>query len=274
MTMKPRFSTRRVVGPILVALLMLGGGCREANKMPSGERATETPAVPSTVASSSDLRGIWTVVGHHIPGISAMSDAEATAWHGRTVRLTATRTISVGNHCDGPTYESRTVERDGFLGREYNLPPGSLTPLASLERVALLEVSCGGTPWMAMGGRLIGIDADHALAPWDGAFFELERDRDFRAAGQEPFWRLEIAKGKAIRFVQVGKADVVTPAPNPTIAPQTGARIYHAITEANDLRVVIEPIPCTDVMSGNPFEATVTVTLNGHTYHGCGAEIP
>lgn len=124
-----------------------------------------------------------------------------------------------------------------------------------------------------MGGRLIEIDADRALAPWDGVFFELERDRDFRAAGQEPFWRLEIAKGKDIRFVQVGKPDVVTPAPAPETAPESGGRVYHAITEEHDLRVVTEPTPCTDVMSGKPFETTVTVTLNKQTYHGCGGPL-
>lgn len=74
--------------------------------------------------------------------------------------------------------------------------------------------------------------------------------------------------------MQVSKTDVVTPAPRPETDPETGARVYHAITEASDLRVVIEQAPCTDVMSGKPFEATVTVTLNGQTHHGCGGALP
>ena len=48
---------------------------------------------------------------------------------------------------------------------------------------------------------------------------------------------------------------------------------FHAITETNDLRLVIEPTPCTDVMSGNLFETTVTVSLNNQTYHGCGGPL-
>lgn len=60
------------------------------------------------------------------------------------------------------------------------------------------------------------------------------------------------------------------PASAPGIDPANGASVYHAVTEANDLCVVIASTPCTDIMSGRPFETTVTVTLNGQTYHGCG----
>lgn len=260
------------------AMLLMGAGCEGRNEGPPGMTEVKTPAVPTpadtlTAPSPADLRGTWTVVRHHIPGISAMTNAEANTWHGNTLRLTTTEAIFGDRRCDKPTYNTRTVE-SSFLATEYKLPPGSLKPLVSQERLTLFEVSCGGTPWMAMGVRLIAIDANHALAPWDGVFFELQRDRDFHAAGQEPFWRLEIAKGKEIRFTRVGSADVVTPVPKSTTDPQTGARIYHAITEANDLRVAIAPTACTDVMSGKSFEATVTITLNGQTYSGCGGEAP
>lgn len=266
---------RAITTSALLVALMSGGGCRESDEAPPSEPVTETSSAPTNVASSPDLTGIWTVVGHHIPAISAMSDDEATAWHGRTVRLTATQAISTGNHCDEPTYTSRTAEKDSFLGTEYNLPPGSLTPLASLERLTLLEVSCGGSSWAAMGSRLIEINADHALTPWDGVFFELTRDRDFRAVGQEPGWNLDIYKGKEIRFTyDYGEREAVTPAPVPEIDPDNDASVYHAVTEANDLHVVIESSPCTDAMSGKPFESTVTVTLNGQTYHGCGEPLP
>ena len=262
----------------VIVMLVVSAGCRAAKEEPTREGGTKTTAVPtladsSTAPSSGDLRGIWTVVRHQIPGISAMTNAEANTWHGNTLRLTTTEAIFGDKRCDKPTYNTRTVE-NSFLATEYKLPPGSLRPLASQEQLTLFEVSCGGSPWMAMGERLIAIDANHALAPWDGVFFELQRDRDFHAAGQEPFWRLEIVKGKEIRFTQVGSADVVTPVPKPTTDPQTGARIYHAVTEANDLRVAIAATSCTDVMSGKSFEATVTITLNGKTYSGCGGEAP
>lgn len=191
---------------LFLAALASMGGCSEAEEAPDVDRARETPPVdqaaeqpsaPPAVKADPDRTGIWTVAAHHIPGVSAMSEADARAWHGRTMRLTTDQALSDGSRCDGPTYTTRTVPADGYLGGEYNLPAGALEPLASREALNLLEVSCDeGARWAAMGGLLIEVDDDRVLAPWDGVFFELERDRDFRALGQEPFWQLEIQKGK------------------------------------------------------------------------------
>jgi hypothetical protein len=106
-----------------------------------------------------------------------MGDAEATRWHGRTVRLDVTQAVTEDNHCDRPTYETRRVGRESLLGGEFNLPPGRLPSIEALDTLTLLEVRCGGSPWTAMGGRLIGIDSARAYAPWDGVFFELERGK-------------------------------------------------------------------------------------------------
>ncbi len=257
---------------VAIATFTLAAGCRNADEAPSAEQPMAPASV--SVAALPDLTGIWTVTGHHIPGISAMSDADAAARHGSTLRLTADEALSGGHRCVEPVYTAESVVTDRFLATEFRLPPGGLAPLASAERITVLEVACAGASWTAPGARLIGIDAARALAPWDGVFFELARDRDFRAVGQEPFWHLEIHKGKQLRFTyDLGEREAVTPAPQPEIDPAKGARVYHAVTEANDLRVAIEPAPCSDVMSGKPFETTVTVTLNGQTYHGCGESL-
>ena len=271
--MKVNWSAKVMATFALVAALMSIGSCGTRNEA-SSTRATEAPAVTGAVASSSDLTGIWTVVNHHIPGISAMSDADAKAWQGRTVRLTTKQAISPESHCDEPAYTTDSVAKDRFLGSQFNLPPGSLTPLASLERITVLEVFCGREHWAAMGGRMIQIDKERVLAFWNGVFFELARDHDFRALGQEPFWRLELQKGKELRFTyDLGKREAATHAPVPEKFPANGTSVYHSVTEANDLRVVIESTRCTDVMSGRPLEKTVTVTLNGQTYHGCGDSV-
>ena len=202
-----------------------------------------------------------------------MSDADARKKYGRTIRITKTQAFTDGNHCDRPKYSSRTVAADSYLADEFNLPPKSLAPLAAVDRFTLLETSCGGAEWTAMGARLIGIAPDRALAPWDGVFFELARDHDVRALGQEPFWHLEIRKGLELRFTYaLGDRVVVTPDPGAQITAN-GTRTYHAVTEANNLRVLVAPQACTDVMSGKPFPNTVTVTLNGQTYHGCGGPL-
>lgn len=92
---------------------------------------------------------------------------------------------------------------------------------------------------------------------------------DFRGIGQEPGWILQIVRGREMRFsYDYGERTVATPVPTPT--DSAGTQVWHVITEANDLRVVVVPTRCEDVMSGKPFPATVTVTLNGQAYRGCG----
>jgi len=94
---------------------------------------------------------------------------------------------------------------------------------------------------------------------------------DFRAVGQEPGWHLELYTGKEMRLTYAyGERTAVTPMPAPTTDAASGSQTFHAVTGANDLLVVIERKPCLDAMSGNPFPATVTVTINGETLRGCG----
>ena len=229
-------------------------------------RAIETALPP--------LTGIWTVVSHHIPGVSAMSDGEARTHYGETVRLTASAAISPGNRCNQPEYSARSESTDAYLASQFKLPPGGLKPLAGLTQIRLMEVSCGGARWPVLGALLLQIDRDRALAPWDGVFFELARARDFRAVGQEPGWQLEIRQGAEMRFTfDYGKGSVVMPGARVKLDSNTGTRTYHSVAEGNDLEVVIVPVQCLDSMSGRSYPATVTVTLNGRSLRGCGEEL-
>lgn len=96
------------------------------------------------------------------------------------------------------------------------------------------------------------------------------RGVDFRALGQEPGWYLEITRGKQIRYIgNYGKDTLVTPVPKPQ-KTQQGQTVYKAQSEGQSLKVVITNEPCTDSMSGFQFPSTVTVTVDGKTYQGCG----
>jgi putative lipoprotein len=98
-----------------------------------------------------------------------------------------------------------------------------------------------------------------------------EDSQDFKALGQEPGWLLEIVSGKQITFTyDYGESKVVAPTPAPRTESRGAVRIYDATTASGDLRVEIDPTPCADVMSGQPFPATVTVTLSGRSFRGCG----
>ena len=243
--------------------------------------ATESPSqqsgisvAPKGAAPASSLLGIWTVVGHYTPGMSALSDDDARQRYGESIRLSANAAAAPGGRCGEPSYASTRVPADGYLVNEYQLPPGSLKPIRARTQLDAIRVSCEGSTWANLGGTLLVFEPDRALAPWDGVFFELARDRDFRAIGQEPGWQLELRKGSDIRFTyDYGKGTAVTPAPKPLVDASNGTRTYHAVTEANDLEVVIVPVTCADSMSGKQFSATVTVTLNGKPYRGCGEEL-
>lgn len=259
------------------ALRIYVAGQPEPLRFSASQAMAESPA-PSiervAAAEAPIATGIWTVVGHHLTGASALDDDQARARYGETVRLTANAATSSTQRCDTPRYAIRRVPTGSWLASEYRLPPGSLEALAANPQLTLREVSCGGTLWPALGARMIEIDSNRALAPWDGVFYEMARDRDFRALGQEPGWQLEIRKGAEMRLTyDYGAGTAVTPAAKAQIDPTSGTRTYHAVTEANELRVVIVPVQCADAMSGRPFPATVSVTLNGRTLRGCGEEL-
>ena len=134
---------------------------------------------------------------------------------------------------------------------------GPVTVWTKGLEVALLEVG---------GQTFTDCTHDPQRDPWAEA---KRRGMNFRAVGQEPGWHLEIRWGERIRFVyDYGEREVVTPAPEPT--GEEATRTYHAETEAYDLTVTITDEPCTDAMSGERFEKTVTVELDGETYRGCG----
>lgn len=152
---------------VAVAVLLTVAGC--------GKSAEDPPAASEPAGPSFVPMGTWTVVGHSLPGISAMTDDAATARHGQTLQLTETAATSSGERCDSPKYPTRSVPTEEFLATEFNLPPESLKPFEGRDQLTLVEISCDGAPWTAFGSLLLVIDADHVLTPWDGVFFELER---------------------------------------------------------------------------------------------------
>lgn len=100
------------------------------------------------------------------------------------------------------------------------------------------------------------------------------RGVDFRALGQEPGWHLEITDGKQFKYVgNYGQDTVETRVPEPQVDEQQGQKVYQAKTEAHTLTVEISDEPCSDVMSGFEFPLTVTVSVDGETYWGCGRNL-
>jgi uncharacterized membrane protein len=90
----------------------------------------------------------------------------------------------------------------------------------------------------------------------------------FRAIGQEPGWLLEIKNGEEILVVtNYGQDRNLYPYVDPQEDKAARKTVFHV--DANT-RVLIEGVPCSDSMSGETFQSTVTVTLGAQVLEGCG----
>ena len=94
-------------------------------------------------------------------------------------------------------------------------------------------------------------------------------DADFRAVGNEPGWHMDIANGEKILLVtDYGEHRYEFPFVKPDSS--TARTTYDVSASSHHLTAVIQEKPCNDSMSGRAFVATVTVTVDGQEYTGCG----
>lgn len=182
---------------------------------------------------------------------------------------------AVSYSCNGMTFHANVHEDFALLllpDERVVLPPAVSASGARYTNGAITYWSQGKEATVEVGGeRYDGCTEKSAGGPWEDA---RHRGIEFRAVGQEPGWYLEIDEGKQILFVaDYGTREITTPVPSPTTIAGGQGREYHAQTEAHDLKVRIVRKPCADVMSGERFPLTVTVTLDGKTYDGCGRRL-
>jgi uncharacterized membrane protein len=91
----------------------------------------------------------------------------------------------------------------------------------------------------------------------------------FRAIGQEPPWLLEITDGKKILLVTgYGQKSTAYPYVEPKVNQQQGRTVFSV--KDQKLEVVIEGKRCSDIMSGEKFDVSVYITLQGKHFRGCG----
>ena len=128
--------------------------------------------------------------------------------------------------------------------------------------VALL-VACSGEPDQAAREREENLAADDV---WHAAKL---RGVAFRAVGQEPAWLLEITNGEEILLVtDYGANRHSMPYVEPIVYQEERRTEY--VLDSHATVVEIRGIRCTDTMSGESFEVSVTLFLDGKELHGCG----
>ena len=126
--------------------------------------------------------------------------------------------------------------------------------------------SRGGLASFEIGGRLL---TDCTSNPGAAQTAEgLRRSVIYRARGNEPSWLLEISRDRIELATDLGTRRVEFPYREPTVA---GTRTtYRAFVGTQELVAVIDTLPCNDTLSGEAYDATVTVTFENKTYYGCG----
>ncbi|HEU4364815.1 MAG TPA: hypothetical protein VFT13_05050 [Candidatus Krumholzibacteria bacterium] len=156
---------------VLVTVMALSLACSGKDK--KEEAAPASGQVAEHVTESPDPIGAWTIVAHRIPGVSARTEVEATAWHGRVIMYAEGHAASHDDTCRAATYGFETRPADRFLGESYHIAPHTLG--IDKKTIDVMWVGCDGNPWAAPGGVLIWVDNDRVFTPWDGVFFELTR---------------------------------------------------------------------------------------------------
>jgi putative lipoprotein len=118
------------------------------------------------------------------------------------------------------------------------------------------------------GQRFVDCRSNPAKVPWADA---ARRGVVFRGLGQEPAWNVEIrGDGHMDLILDYGarRIEAVNAHAEPSVE---GLRTtYRSANDPPTFAVVIERRTCTDSMSGEAFEATVTVTLETDLLYGCG----
>jgi heat shock protein HslJ/uncharacterized lipoprotein YbaY len=94
--------------------------------------------------------------------------------------------------------------------------------------------------------------------------------KPFRATGNEPFWRLDMAGGETTLLADLGKTRVA--APTPAGERVEGGIRYAANTSEGPLTVTVFDRRCNDTMTGMPHPHAVTVQFAGRTLQGCGGD--
>jgi uncharacterized membrane protein len=95
---------------------------------------------------------------------------------------------------------------------------------------------------------------------------------DFFARGNEPFWTVEIDKGKSMKF-QLADWETPVVAPLESFSETVDSTVYNLHTNKKNWSVTIYPHFCSDGMSPLLYQYKVKVFYNGIVYNGCGIKL-
>jgi len=111
----------------------------------------------------------------------------------------------------------------------------------------------------------------HAPTPWVTASL---LGYDFRAAGGQAAWQLEIDNDGGFWFTtDSGETETHVSRTPDRIAESSNSWSYSSRIDSRTVRIFIEESGCRDVASGESFPAYVTLTVDGEEFVGCGRSV-
>jgi putative lipoprotein len=176
--------------------------------------------------------------------------------------------------CDGDvSFTVRTGADEMALWAPASL--GSLYRVLSRDRAAsgaqyrdgdTLYWSKGELATFEVGGqRFVDCRSNPGKVPWADA---KRRGATFRGLGQEPGWFVEIFPDRLALVTDYGAKRTEAKHSGPLL-DDAGRTVYRT-AEGSAVTIGIERQACADSMSGEPFEAAVTATVDNRTLKGCG----
>ncbi len=191
------------------------------------------------------------------------------------------KTIGPPRRTEARTFVFRCEDGYGFTARiegqtAWLFLPGQTVDLPRVPSGSGARYSRGAiTFWNQDERALLSADGqshrncknNHSQAIWEHAKLN---GVDFRAVGNEPGWHLEISSDTLIFVGDYGQTVFEFKTPPPAVSPDQRQTIYRAANGSHRLVVRIQGRRCHDTMSDEKFEATVSVSLDGQQYQGCG----
>lgn len=254
----PRLSSCRVALPLLMSLGL--SGCITYVNSPATEPAPE-PA--PTVSAADDAADAGDAAAPKAPLLPS------TLFPGEADEL-------VGWRCT-PAQDLVTAEGEDELRLWSALGANRLTP----------SVVASGSRYQN-GGLSVWLKGDEALVESQRGRLDCRRDitldaltREghpgvmFHGRGNEPGWHVELANDvpELDLTLDYGERELTLPYRVTTLDNGAGRVILASGQAARPFTLRIEAKACFDDMSGQPWPARVTLSLNDETYRGCGQGI-
>ena len=219
---------------LIFLLCMMGLGCQNKAEIPKDERK-EPVQIPEFNTINTDQVFVYNCADSLQFTTHVTSDSAWLFLADTSVKVLPTRSAS-GARYEGGKYLYWSKGNEAILQK----PKGSFMTCQSVHE----ERS-----WAA--AKLLGVD--------------------FRALGQEPGWFLELQNKGQLKYVwKYGQDTITVKTPTPQTNTQGKRTVYRGKDAHHVLKLVIAETPCTDSMSGFDFPQTVTVSIDGETYRGCG----